>query len=102
MTTPLQTDTTVFGAGAVYVWVRSSTPDVDLLATISEVRPDGKETFLQNGYMRASIRMLSTDTNNIFKQRSTMLDPISSFLPGDAAPMPAGKFVQIAIPLYYE
>jgi predicted acyl esterase len=102
LTAPLKTDTTVLGAGAVYAWVRSSTPDVDLLATISEVRPDGKETFVQNGYMRASIRKLSTDTNNIFKQRSTLLNPIPSFLFGDAQPMPAGKFEQIAIPLYYE
>ena len=102
LTSPLKTDTTVFGAGAVYVWVRSSTPDVDLLATISEVRPDGKEMFVQNGYMRASIRKLSPDTNNIFKQRSTLLNPIPSFLFGDVEPMPAGKFEQIAIPLYYE
>jgi predicted acyl esterase len=102
LTAPLKTDTTVLGAGAVYVWVRSSTPDVDLLATISEVRPDGKETFVQNGYMRASIRELSTDAGNIFKQRSTLLDPISSFRFGDAQPMPDGKFVRIAIPLYYE
>jgi hypothetical protein len=58
--------------------------------------------FVQNGYMRASIRKLSTDTNNIFKQRSTLLNPISSFLASDAAPMPSGKFEQIAIPLYYE
>ena len=102
LTAPLKTDTTVLGAGAVYVWVKSSTPDVDLLATISEVRPDGKETFVQNGYMRASIRKLSTDSSNIFKQRSTWMDPIPSFTFGDAQPMPAGEFVKIAIPLYYE
>ena len=31
---------------------RSSTPNVDLQATISEIRPDGKETFVQNGWVR--------------------------------------------------
>jgi hypothetical protein len=31
-----------------------------------------------------------------------LLNPISSFLAADAAPMPSGKFEQIAIPLYYE
>ena len=36
---PLTTNTTVIGAGAVHLWVRSSTPDVDLLATVSEVDP---------------------------------------------------------------
>jgi predicted acyl esterase len=99
---PLPRDIGVVGAGAVYVWVRTSTPDVDLQATISEVRSDGKETFVQNGYMRASIRKLSTDSNNILKQPSTLLNPIATYLEADAAPMPADTFEQIAIPLYYE
>ena len=34
------------------------TPNVDLQATISEVRPDGKETFVQNGWVRANERKL--------------------------------------------
>ena len=66
MSEPLPNDTTVIGAGAVYVWARSSTSDVDLQATISEVRPDGNETFVQNGYMRASERKLSIDSDNLF------------------------------------
>lgn len=100
---PLANDTTVVGAGAAYLWVRSSTPDVDLQATISEVRPDGNETFVQNGYMRASERKLSTDANNMFKTPSTLLNPIPSYLEADAAPMPQdGSFVRVAIPLYYQ
>jgi predicted acyl esterase len=99
---PLARDTTVVGAGAVYVWVRSSTPDVDLQATISEVRPDGNESFVQNGYMRGSERTLANGSDNLFKQPSTLLDPIPSFLSADASPMPSGTFVEVAIPLYYE
>ena len=38
--------------------MRSSSPDVDLQATITEVRPDGKETFVQNGWLRANERKL--------------------------------------------
>jgi uncharacterized protein len=102
VSSPLPADTAVIGAGAVYLWVRSSTRDVDLQATISEVRPDGNETFVQNGYMRASERKLSTDSDNLFKEPSTLLDPIPSELQADAAPMPSGRFVQVAIPLYYE
>ena len=102
VTAPLKTDTTVIGGGAVYVWVRSSSSDVDLQATISEVRPDGKETFVQNGYMRGSERKLSTDSNNLLKQPSTLLDPIPSFLLAESAPMPSGSFVQVAIPLYHQ
>jgi hypothetical protein len=99
---PLAADTTVVGSGAVELWVRSSTPDVDLQATISEVRPDGNETFVQNGWLRASERRLATSSHNIFKQPSTLLDPIPSFTAADAAPLPTGKFVKVVIPLYYE
>jgi uncharacterized protein len=99
---PLKSNAVVVGAGAVHVWVRSSTPDVDLLATVTEVRPDGNETFVQNGYMRASERKLATSANNIFKQPSTLLAPIPSELASDARPMPKGKFAEVVIPLYYE
>ncbi len=49
---PLAANATVIGSGSVNLWVKSSTPDVDLEATISEVRPDGNETFVQNGWIR--------------------------------------------------
>jgi hypothetical protein len=99
---PLGTDTTVIGAGAVDLWVRSSTPDVDLQATISEVRPDGKESFVQNGWMRASERKLSFSANNLLDQPSTVLEPVPSATAADARPMPQGQFAEIVIPLYYE
>jgi predicted acyl esterase len=102
VTAPLKVDTTVIGAGAVDLWIRSSTPDVDLQATISEVRPDGKETFVQNGWIRASERELATNSDNIFKQMSTVLNPIPSFTAADAEPLPTGDFVKVVIPLYYE
>jgi predicted acyl esterase len=99
---PLTQNTVVVGGGAVHVWVRSSTPDVDLMATISEVRPDGNETFVQNGWLRASERKLSYSANDILKQASTLLEPVPSELAKDAKPMPKGKFVEIVIPLYFE
>ena len=58
LSAPLAEDTTVIGAGAVKLWVRSSAPSVDLQATISEVRPDGIETFVQNGWVRGDERKL--------------------------------------------
>jgi predicted acyl esterase len=102
VSSPLTQNTVVVGGGAVHVWVRSSSKDVDLQATVSEVRPDGNETFVQNGWIRASERKLATSANNIFKQPSTLLEPIPSELAKDVQPMPKGKFVEIVIPLYYE
>jgi hypothetical protein len=95
LTAPLGADTTVIGAGAVEVWVRSSTPNVDLQATISEVRPDGKESFVQNGWVRANERKLDA-------AKSTPLEPVLSLREADVEPMPAEQFVPVTIPLYYE
>ena len=99
---PLSSDTTAIGAGAVNLWVESSTPDVDLQATVSEVRPDGNETFVQDGWIRASERKLATTSENMFKQTPTPLQPIPTFLASDLQPMPADEFVPVTIPLYFE
>jgi predicted acyl esterase len=99
---PLSTDTTAIGGGAVNLWVKSSTPDVDLQATVSEVRPDGNETFVQNGWIRASERKLATTSENMFEETPTSVQPIPTFLASDVQPMPAGEFVPVTIPLYFE
>lgn len=102
LSAPLPTDTTVIGAGAVHVWVRSTTPDVDLQATISEVSPDGNETFVQDGWIRASERQLATGVANMLQQPSTLLEPIPEATTGTVQLMPVGHFAEVVIPLYYE
>jgi uncharacterized protein len=97
---PLTENAVAVGAGAIHLWVKSSTPDVDLQATVSEVGPDGNETFVQDGWLRASERALAKTSSNIFKQEPTLLEPIPTFKKN--TPMPAGKFVPITIPLYFE
>jgi predicted acyl esterase len=95
LTSPLSSNTTVIGAGAVQAWVRSSTPNVDLQATITEVRPDGKETFVQNGWVRGNERKLDPD-------KSTLLEPVLSLRESDVSPLPPDRYVEVTIPLYYE
>ncbi len=95
LTSPLTANTTAIGAGAVHAWVRSSTPNVDLQATITEVRPDGKETFVQNGWVRGNERKLDA-------AKSTPLEPVLSLRASDVSPLPSNRFVEVTIPLYYE
>ena len=102
MSEPLASNTVAIGGGAVHLWVKSSTPDVDLQATVSEVRPDGNETFVQDGWIRASERKLATDANNILKEQPTELEPIPTMLAKNVRPMPAGRFVPVVVPLYFE
>jgi uncharacterized protein len=101
-TAPLSSDATAIGGGAVNLWVESSTPDVDLQAMVSEVRPDGNESFVQDGWIRASERKLATTSTNMFAQAPTPLEPIPTFLASDVQPMPAGQFVPVTIPLYFQ
>jgi uncharacterized protein len=95
VTNPLKRPKTVIGGGAVHVYVKSSTPNVDLQATISEVRPDGKETFVQGGWVRANERKLDA-------AKSTPLEPVLSLRAADVEPMPSHVWVEVVIPLYYQ
>jgi uncharacterized protein len=94
-TPPLRGDAGIVGAGAVHAWIRSSAPDVDLQATVSEVRPDGRETFVQSGWLRTSLRRLDP-------RKSTLLEPVLSLRGEDRAMLPKGRFTKVIIPLYYQ
>jgi predicted acyl esterase len=95
LSSPLEADTTVIGSGYVRAWVRSSRPNVDLQATVTEVRPDGKETFVQGGWLRANMRKLDA-------RKSKPLEPVLSLRAEDRRPLPSNRFVKVTIPLYYQ
>ena len=95
ITPPLGRDAAIIGAGAVHAWVRTSVPDIDLQVTVSEVRPDGKETYVQSGYLRASMRKLDP-------RKSTPLEPVLSLRREDVAKLPKGRFSKLIVPLYYQ
>jgi predicted acyl esterase len=53
---PLAADQVMFGNASVDLWLRSQVDDADLEVTITEVRPDGQEMYVQSGWLRASLR----------------------------------------------
>ena len=57
-TAPLQRTLTFQGPASVDLWVSATTPDADIQATITEVRPDGKEVYVNRGWLRLSERAL--------------------------------------------
>ena len=91
----LKSNTTVVGAGALKAWIRARVPDVDLQVTISEVRPDGKETFVQNGWLKTIARKLDP-------AKSTLLEPELSLRKRAIKPLPKGRFAKVTVPLYYQ
>ncbi len=86
-TDPLQDETVVVGSGSVDLYVKveyldgSPADDTDFEVTISEIRPDGQELYVQSGWLRASHRALDVE-------QSTELRPVQTHLESDASPMP--------------
>jgi uncharacterized protein len=53
---PLDKAVVTYGPVSVDLWVSSSVADTDLQVTLTEVRPDGMERFIQRGWLRLSDR----------------------------------------------
>ena len=70
------------GAGRSSCGSSATSADTDLEATISEVRPDGQEIYVQSGWLRASERKLADD--------ATELHPAHTNLEADAADLARG------------
>jgi putative CocE/NonD family hydrolase len=88
---PLAQDTVVLGPGNLTLWLASTAADTDLQVTVSEVRPDGKDVYVQSGWLRASHRDLDGAKSGEFRpyQTHTALDPLT---PGVAVPMSVEVF----------
>ncbi len=91
---PLAHDTVVIGSGSVDLWLRSTAADSDLQVTLSEVRPDGQELFVQNGWLRASDRKLDENASNEIEAKPT-------YRARDVEALPAGRWAKVRVPLYY-
>ncbi len=92
-TEPLEQTLVMAGSGSVDLWLQSTAADTDVQVTISEIRPDGKEFFVQVGWLRASLRKVEEDS-------SSVLRPFHSGLEQDASPLPSGEFSLTRIELF--
>jgi putative CocE/NonD family hydrolase len=93
VTGPLTKDLAAVGTGSVDLWVATNRPDADLQVTLSDVRPDGTERYVQNGWLRLSHRKLD-------RQRSTKIRPFHTDLEADARPMPRGAYVKARVEIF--
>jgi hypothetical protein len=90
ITPPMTKVTTIVGPASLNLWIKSTAKDTDLQATVSEVRPDGQETYITSGFLRASDRALDSS-------RSTALQPVETYLKGQ--PLPKGRYTEVRIPV---
>lgn len=87
-TSPPATEETVFvGPASADLWIRADAPDVDLEVTLSEIAPDGAETFIQAGRLRASKRALDPSSTAI-RPIPTLERDDQEFLDPEGDPVP--------------
>jgi predicted acyl esterase len=92
-TEPLGQTLVMAGPGRVDLWLGSTATDVDVQVTLSEVRPDGTEVYVQNGWLRASHRRLD-------ETRTTPLQPYHTHLEADSEPLPEGELTEVNVELF--
>jgi uncharacterized protein len=90
---PLEQGLLIAGPASLDVRIASSDDDADLQVTLTEVRPDGQETYLSSGWLRASHRALDED-------RSSELLPFHSHRSEDAEKMVPGEAVDVRVPIH--
>lgn len=90
LTDPLPADLVVAGPGYAVLYVASEESDVNVQLSISEVRRDGVEYLVQNGWLRLGHR--KTDA-----ERTNWLEIGHSFEESDFRPLEPGRFVRAKI-----
>ena len=90
LTDPLRDDLVVAGPGYVDLYVASEATEADVQVSISEVRPDGIEYLVQNGWLRLGHRKIDEDTTK-------GLEIGHSFELSDFEPLVPGKFTRAKV-----
>ncbi|MCU1587903.1 MAG: hypothetical protein JWN31_1396 [Frankiales bacterium] len=86
-TAPMTSDLTLLGSASLDLWLSSTAPDTDLQVTLSEVRPDGQEMYLEKGWLKVSQRKLDPRRSSVLRpfQTHTQQD-VQLLTPGVAVP----------------
>lgn len=87
---PLDETLVMAGSASADLYLASNLGDTDVEVTLSEVRPDGQEVYVQSGWLRASQRALD-------EAASTELRPAHTHLEADAEPLPDGSTDELAL-----
>jgi hypothetical protein len=90
VTAPLTKEAVLAGTGSVDVFSPRCPTSCE---SISEVRPDGQETYVQSGWLRASKRKVDTAT-------SRALLPVQTYREADVRQLRSGKATLLRVPLY--
>ena len=83
LTPPLGETLVMVGHGSLDLWFHSTASDADLEACLTEVRPDGDESYVQCGWLRASHRALRDDATELRPVKSHRLEDLEDLTPDE-------------------
>lgn len=87
-TEPFTQDEQYLGSGSADLWLSSTSNEIDIQVTLSEIRADGKEVYIQRGWQRASKRTLD-------EKLTTATHPVPTFLRKDGVALSPGEVVEV-------
>ncbi len=90
-TAPFASDRLWLGSGSVELKVAADADDADLQVTISEIRPDGTEMYVQSGWLRVSQRAVGDPSS---------FATLQSHAEADVRPVPEGEFVDAVVEIF--
>jgi uncharacterized protein len=85
-------NTVLLGSAALDLWLASTAVDSDLQVTLTEVRPDGQEMYIQKGWLRASHR--------VEEATSTELRPVQTHAQEDFSPLVPGSMNRMRVEIF--
>jgi putative CocE/NonD family hydrolase len=92
-TLPLREDVETLGPASADLWLSSTAPDTALQVTITEVRPDGQETYVARGWLQASHRKIDS-------ARSKATFPYQTHVQSDEQPLEPGTPVLARVEVF--
>lgn len=92
ITPPLAEDMTLLGPSVVDLWFASEATDVNVQVSLSVVRPDGTETWVSSGWVRAGHRGLDDALTDAWRIERT-------FREADFEPLTPGEPINLKIPI---
>ena len=90
LTEPFAADTVIAGPGYADLWIATDATDVDVQVAVSEVRPDGVEYLVQDGWLKIGHRRLDGE-------RTDELETTHYFTERYLKPLTPGRFVEARV-----
>lgn len=92
LTAPLDAPVVLAGSGYADLWVASEAADAQVQVTLTEVRPDGVEWYLQSGWLRLGHRAYDEAASDTFRV-------VRHYEASDFQPLTPGEYVEARVAL---